>query len=703
MAADELDSGIEQAMALLHAGRIDQARHRLQALAKQHPADAEAPRLLGVIALQAGDVDGAEEALAEALRRQPEATAVLCTLGAVARARGNVDHALHRYREALAIDPACAPAHNNLAGLLFERNLLAEACSHYQAALNTETGHVPARSNLAACLLQLDRGSDALAQAQRAVLDGPGYPPGWLALAQVQLAFGADQPALEAFERAIALGLGSADAWYGRAQALDELRRWPEAILACDQSLALDAGHAAAASLAQYLRRQLCRHDDLPSGQQRLFELLDKGVPGVAPFALLSEQSTPAQQRRAAEIVAAELAARVGSEADSQPALPALRTVDSSNGRIRVGFVSSGFGQHPTAILIAELIERLGDTAIEAIGYSTTADDGGPLRRRLDQAFAQLHDLSSISHAAMAQRIRADAPQVLIDLRGWGGGSAADVFARRPAPIQVNWLAYPGTSGAPWIDYLIADPYVIPEHERRHYSEAVVRLPRCFQPSDSTRTVGEPPPRSALGLAEHDVVYVCFNNSYKYSPESVARWWRIMQQVPESVLWLLAGKHPEVQQQLRTLARRAGIEPARLVFLAKQPHEAYLACYRHADLFLDTTPYNAHTTASDALWVGCPLLTRPGRTFASRVAGSLNHCLGLDELNAADDDTFVATAVMLGRDDVARRELRQRLLHARNASPLFDIAGFAHDFETVLLRMVQQHQRGLAPADFDLM
>src|SRR5690606_6430684 len=264
-------------------------------------------------------------------------------------------------------------------------------------------------------------------------------------------------------------------------------------------------------------------------------------------------------------------------------------------------------------------------SSIEAIGYATTPDDGGELRSRLGKGFAALHDVSSMGPTAMAARLRADDLDIAIDLRGWGGGSVADMFAQRPAPIQANWLAYPGTSGAPWIDYLLADGFVVPDTDRSGYSEALVRLPHCFQPSDSTRRVAEPFARAVLQLPEDATVFACFNNAYKYSPESLGRFWSILDGVPGSVLWLLDGKHDEIRDNLRAAAKAAGIDPSRLVFLPRQSHESYLACYAHADLFLDTTPYNAHTTASDALWAGCPVLTLPGRTFASRVAGPPNH------------------------------------------------------------------------------
>jgi predicted O-linked N-acetylglucosamine transferase (SPINDLY family) len=247
---------------------------------------------------------------------------------------------------------------------------------------------------------------------------------------------------------------------------------------------------------------------------------------------------------------------------------------------------------------------------------------------------------------------------------------------------------------------VIADRVVLPGMLRAHFSERIAYLPRCFQPSDPTRVVNEPPSRAACGLPPDGPVYVSFNNSYKLNPESMQRMFAVLRAVPEATLWLLSG--PEgADERLRAAARSDGIDPARLVFMAKLPHPDYLARYRHADLFLDTQPYNAHTTASDAIWAGCPVLTVPGATFAGRVAASLNAHLGMPGLNAADDVAFVELAARIGRDRAMRDALRAELTERRAQSGLFDMRAFAADFAALLLRMVERHRQGLAPADLE--
>jgi predicted O-linked N-acetylglucosamine transferase (SPINDLY family) len=402
-----------------------------------------------------------------------------------------------------------------------------------------------------------------------------------------------------------------------------------------------------------------------------------RGDAVVEPFAFLSEDSTPAEQLQCARLRAADIASFV------RPLPPAgARTP----GRLRLGFLSNGFGAHPTGLLTVSFLEALATHVdIETHLFALNGDDGSDIRQRLLAAAHALHDVALQSHAQVAAAIRGAGIDVLFDLRGWGGGGTPEVLAMRPAPVQVNWLAYPGTSGAPWIDHVLADAFVLPDTLAPCFSENVLRLPRCFQPSDTTRVLPAPAARTARaihGLPAEGVVYCCFNNSYKLNPASFARAMAVLAQVEGSVLWLLSGPG-RADERLREAARAAGIDPARLVFMAKQPQPEYLARLQQADLFLDTNPYNAHTTASDALWAGCPVLTRPGDTFAARVAGSLNHHLGLHDMNVADDARFIEIAVELGRDPQRLQALRERLRIARTRSGLFDMTAFAADFATM--------------------
>ncbi|QRN55884.1 UDP-N-acetylglucosamine-peptide N-acetylglucosaminyltransferase [Dyella caseinilytica] len=500
--------------------------------------------------------------------------------------------------------------------------------------------------------------------------------------------------AKEAAERAVELSGGDA------ALARD----WAELAVRCKDPDAAARGFRLVweqhpddfGSLGQlvFYLRCLCQWQDLDALSSRLLKALDEEFAVLPPFDLLAEQATAAQQALCAQRQAEHIKRLVECQpieriAISEPVVP----------RLRVGFVSQGFGRHPTSILTSALFEQLRDSQLEVHLFSTR-DDGGKSRERLVAAAHAFHELPSVPQSEIAARIQAEGVEILVDLDGYSRVRLPEVFAYRPAPVQVNWLAYPGTSGADYMDYIIADRFVLPPSLQPHFTEKVVYLPRCYQSSDPTRIVGDPPSREACGLPASGVVFACFNVSFKLNPRSVLRMLQVLAAVPGSVLWLLEPGSGGAQR-LREQAELMGVAPSRLIFMQKLPHKAYLARYRHVDLFLDTEDYNAHTVASDALWAGCPVLTRPGDTFASRVAGSLNHHLGMSEMNAEDDAAFVMKAVRYGRDAAYRSRIKVKLAGQRSRSPLFDIKGFARDFEDVLLQMASHRRAGKSPVTFE--
>ena len=541
---------------------------------------------------------------------------------------------------------------------------------------------------------ELDAGNAAAGEAavQRALALAPGHPEALARLGRLQWMQGRHRDAADSLRQAaraapghpgIALWLGHVLEDTGEAEAAAEA-------YARAHALAPDAAQIAAHLLAW--RRRLCDWRGLDALSAQVRGAVARGEAAVEPFAFLSEDADALEQLRCARLSAAQVARRV------RPLPPRAA---GGTGPLRLGFLSNGFGAHPTGLLTVALLEALrAEPGLEVHLFALNPGDGSAVRQRLEAA-TTLHDVAALPHAQVAMRIRDAGIDILHDLRGWGGGGAPAVLAMRPAPVQVNWLAYPGTSGAPWIDYVLADGFVLPPALEAGFSEAAARLPRCFQPSDTRRAPAPPPSRGACGLPDEGVVFCCFNNSYKTNPASFARAMAILRGVPGSVLWLLSGPG-RGDDRLRAAATAAGVDPARLVFMPKQPHADYLARLQLADLFLDSNPYNAHTTASDALWAGCPVLTRPGRTFAARVAGSLNHHLGLGELNVADDATFIALATALGNDPARLRDLRSRLHGLRAGSDLFDMAGFARDFATMARAMATRHRDGLPPAAIEL-
>ncbi len=530
--------------------------------------------------------------------------------------------------------------------------------------------------------LELEAGDIAAGEqaARRALQLRPNHPEALARLGRVAWMAGAHADAATLLGQASALAPEHPGIALWLGHALEDANDAEGASAAYRRAHALmpDEPYIAAQRLAW--QRRLCDWQDVDALADQVRGALVSGQGVVEPFAFLSEDASAAEQLACARARAAAVAASV------RPLPPAkLR----ERGPLRVGFLSNGFGAHPTGLLTVALLEQMSrDPALQLHLFALNADDGSRIRQRL-QAATRLHDVVGLRHADTAARIRAQGIDLLLDLRGWGGGGTPEVLAMRPAPLQLNWLAYPGTSGASWLDAVIADDFALPSALEPHYSERVLRLPRAFQPSDNTRVLEPAPDRAASGLPAQGTVFCCFNNSYKLNPRSMGRAFAVLQAVPGSVLWLLSGPG-QADARLRSAAQAAGLDPARLVFMAKLPHPQYLARYQLADLFLDTNPYNAHTTASDALWAGCPVLTCPGATFAARVAGSLNHHLGLEHMNVADDAAFVATASALGNDPAALAALRAELAQARERSGLFDMAAFARDLSALLQQLARE-------------
>lgn len=530
--------------------------------------------------------------------------------------------------------------------------------------------------------LELEAGDIAAGEqaARRALQLRPNHPEALARLGRVAWMAGAHADAATLLGQASALAPEHPGIALWLGHALEDANDAEGASAAYRRAHALmpDEPYIAAQRLAW--QRRLCDWQDVDALADQVRGALVSGQGVVEPFAFLSEDASAAEQLACARARAAAVAASV------RPLPPAkLR----ERGPLRVGFLSNGFGAHPTGLLTVALLEQMSrDPALQLHLFALNADDGSRIRQRL-QAATRLHDVVGLRHADTAARIRAPGIDLLLDLRGWGGGGTPEVLAMRPAPLQLNWLAYPGTSGASWLDAVIADDFALPSSLEPHYSERVLRLPRAFQPSDNTRVLEPAPDRAACGLPAQGTVFCCFNNSYKLNPRSMGRAFAVLQAVPGSVLWLLSGPG-QADARLRSAAKAAGLDPARLVFMAKLPHPQYLARYQLADLFLDTNPYNAHTTASDALWAGCPVLTCPGATFAARVAGSLNHHLGLEHMNVADDAVFVATASALGNDPAALAALRAELAQARERSGLFDMAAFARDLSALLQQLARE-------------
>ncbi len=685
----ERDQVIEHLASLIQHGRFDEAAQAASSARVRFTQDAELARLHGIALLQSGAVDAAIDILGAARVLAPRSVEVLCNLASAHLARDDSVRAIDILDHARSMQAAHPGVLNGLGNAHASRGAYLASRDAYAEATRAAPGYLGAWINLAGAELALDNPAEA-ERILRMILTRAGHPEVHLLLGNALLAQRRHADAETAYTAGLRLAPADGRFHYQLGLVADEQKRIDQACAAFERALTLEPDMARALAQLVFIKRQRCDWSDIEPLSARLRAAVASGADGISPFGFLAETASAAEQLLCARTFARAVAAEPTTTHASRTTAEA----------VRIGFVSNGFGNHPTGLLTVALFEALHARGMHVQLFSTGAADGKAIERRLAVATSAWHALHGMSSRDMAEHVRAAGIEVLVDLRGWGGGNIAATLAMRPAPVQVNWLAYPGTSGAPWIDYVIADRFVLPDALRAHYSEHVARLPRCFQPSDPTRVVATPPSRIECGLPEHGTVYVSFNNSYKLNRRSMQRMFAILLRVPQSILWLLRGPGRS-DEALREHARAHGVDPDRLVFMDKLPHDEYLARYRHADLFLDTTPYNAHTTASDAIWAGCPVLTTPGETFAARVAGSLNHHLGLTELNVEDDEAFVDHAVRIGSDVDARNALHARLAARRVDSGLFDMPSFAGDLAALLERMAERHRVGEPPSPID--
>jgi predicted O-linked N-acetylglucosamine transferase (SPINDLY family) len=499
------------------------------------------------------------------------------------------------------------------------------------------------------------------------------------------------EEAVASLDKALRLNGSFGGARINRGNALLELGRYPEA--ARDYEHVLRSNPDISSALGGLLRCkiQICDWKDLEVHWKRALGDLRSGRSAMPPMVITALGSAAEDQLRNSQILARRYFPGRSSSWQGER---------YGHTRVRIAYVSADFHAHATATLAAGLFEEHDRTRFETYAISFGPDDSTPMRRRLQAAFTRFLHQPDASDEAIARTLRDLEVDIAVDLKGLTPNARPGIFARRPAPIQVNYLGYPGTMGAPYIDYLIADRITVPPEHDRYYSEAIVRLPDSYQPNDTRRKIAAVrPTRRELGLPETGFVYCCFNNPYKITQEIFAIWMRLLNEVEGSVLWLLEDSRAVMDNLRRECALR-GISSERLLFAPRIAPEEHLARHGAADLFLDTLPYNAHTTASDALFAGLPLLTCMGSTFAGRVAGSLQETVSLKELIATSLEDYHALGVKLAHEPATILALRERLASNRDACPLFDTRRYARHLEAAYLEMVERQRRGDKPQSF---
>uniref|UniRef100_UPI0017BCD2F7 O-linked N-acetylglucosamine transferase, SPINDLY family protein n=1 Tax=Ramlibacter sp. TaxID=1917967 RepID=UPI0017BCD2F7 len=560
----------------------------------------------------------------------------------------------------------------------------------------------PTHSNRAAALLQLGRFEAAAEAARRAAELAPAFPDAWNNLGSALVKLRSNAAALEAYDRALALKPVWADAHNNRGVVLDVLRRHGEAAAAYAQARAIEPQYRGVQSAQVFALRKACiwpkpgdAADPIAAMQAEFLDMPRQGRM-IAPFVLLAVSQDPALH-----LEAARLYTKLKYPTAPRPLCAGNEAY--GHARVRVAYLSADFHSHATAYLMAELFELHDREAFEwwGISFGPPAPND-PMRRRLEHAFDHFIEVGDRTDAQAAQLLRELEIDIAVDLKGYTQDCRPGILAHQPAPLQVNYLGFPGTLGADHFQYIVADPVVIPPGHEAFYTEKVVRLPDSYQCNDRQRAIAErTPPRAELGLPEHGFVFCCFNNNYKITPDVFSLWMDLLRQVQGSVLWLLES-NGEAAGNLRREAQLRGIDADRLVFAPHAPLPEHLARLRHADLFLDTLPYNAHTTTSDALWAGVPVLTCIGRAFPGRVAASLLISCGLPDMVMPDAASYAAAALRFAREPQALAEVRERLARNRLTAPLFDTARLRRNLEAAYLEMQRRQRAGLPPAGFSV-
>jgi protein O-GlcNAc transferase len=672
-------------------GKRADAASAYRRAAEAVPALAEAFFNLGVVLHEMNDLDGAESAYRRAIEVRPKVAAVYSNLGTVLKDRGQLDAAVVAFEQAIVLQADYAEAIFNRAAVLQQQGRLEQALAGYGRALTLRPDYLDAANNAGIVLQELGRQRDAIELYRRFVRSFPDNADLYNNMGTALLADGQADEARSAFHQALACRPDFPEAAYNLGNARRELGLLGGAIEAWSDALELRPDYDEAFSQLAHHRARTCQWDSHAADEQRVREIVHRGK-RVPPFYLLSTPATPAEQLQCAR-------QWIGPIEPPRNEVFEHRAGQRTD-RIRLGYLSGDFHDHATSRLMAELFEQHDRRRFEVYGYSYGRDDGSALRSRLGRAFDRFVDIVEMSHRNAARTIHDDKVDILIDLKGYTHGARPAIVAHRAAPIQVSYLGFPATMGADFVDYVLADRIVIPEEDAGFFSERIVRLPGCYQANDRKREVGPVrTERGAWGLPEHGLVFCCFNNSYKLSPEIFDIWMRLLVSAPGSVLWLLSANEL-VEANLRAEAARRGVDPARLIFAPFVLSPEHLERHRHADLFLDTIPCNAHTTASDALWSGLPVLTCSGDTFASRVAGSLLTTSGLEELVTSSLDEYEQTALSLAAAPDRLRDLRRKIEQERAVNSLFDLPRLASAIEAAYEGMWQRWLSGEKPQTF---
>lgn len=691
--SDQIQTKLQLAVSLHQAGKLAEALAIYQDVLKTDPNEFNSLHLSGVIALQTGRLDEGLALIDRAVAVNPRSAPAHNNRGNALKELQRLTEAVASFDTALSLNPAFADAHRNRGNALLSLGRMEEALGSFDRALASKADDPEIHNNRGYALMGLGRVAEALPSLERALALRPSYAEAHNNRGTALKGLDRPDEALAAYDRALVFRPTYAEAHANRANVLLALKRPDEAAAGYGRALTLDPDYDFLRGTCLHTRMMACDWRSFANDLDRLAADIAARKRVAMPFAALALVDSPDLHMAAAEVYAARhpRSAALGPYAASGP-----------NRKIRVGYYSADFHNHATAYLVGEFLERRNGAAFEISGFSFGPDKKDQMRERLSAAFDNFHEVGGKSDREIARLSRDLGIDIAVDLKGYTEDARTGIFAEGCAPVQVSYLGYPGTMAAPYIDYVIADKVVLPPERQSDFTEKAVYLPHSYQCNDSRRKIAERIfTRGEAGLPATGFVFCCFNNTFKIHPAAFDGWMRILKAVPGSVLWLLEDNAAAKDNLCREAAAR-GVEGARLVFAKRLPPDEHLARHKLADLFLDTLPYNAHTTASDALWAGLPVLTRLGQAFAGRVAASLLEAVGLSDLVTDDQAAYEAKAIALARDLEKLAQVKGHLAQNRATAPLFDGKLFARHIEAAYQAMFDRYQAGLPPAVIEI-
>ncbi len=677
----------QQAYVLHRNGQFAEAEALYKQVIALQENHADAHHMLGLVCYQTNRTTEAIEHISKALSIAPRLLDYLNNLGLALRANKQAEDALKSFQQAILLQPKDLDVQLNIANTLLELQRFEEAATYYRRVLKAQNRQ-DLRSALAHCLSNLGNQAHAAAQYARAesyfleaIVHTNTDAAFYYNLGNAQRELGKPAEAAKQYLKAIQYAPDDADAYNNLGNVQRELGQLDLAIASYEQALKINPKLYHAKVHLIHQRQHICDWDNLDSNIKQVREWINTQPQAqISPFAFLAMPGTTAEEQkqcannwvknRYSELI------KKGNDLNFHKS--------DSHGKMRIGYLSADFRLHPLAFLISELIELHDRAELEIHAFSYGVNDKSSARTRLEKAVDYFHDIRNLPDLDAAKKIHECEIDILVDLTGFTQTSRSGIAALRPAPINVNWLGFPGTMGSfddkSLFDYILTDNFICPPEYADDYAESLAVLPDCYQPNDRQRPIGNTPSREACGLPDNVFVFCSFNQSYKITPDVFAVWMRLLNAVPDSVLWLL-DCNQWAKDNLLKEAAKLGITSDRIIFSPRVAIADHLPRHAHADLFLDTLPYNAHTTCSDALWMGVPVLTCAGETFASRVAGSLLTTAALAELITYNLQDYETKALQLASNPAQLLKIKEKLLRDKTDSRLFDTARFAKSLE----------------------